>query len=101
MQSGRHGAITSAPEVTHVSSRGLWLLVDERERFLPYAKFPWFRDAVLREVLEVEREGEDHLRWPALDVDLSIRSIDDPESFPLVSRRPARRRADTGRRRGK
>lgn len=77
----RRPASSSSPEVTDVLTRGLWLLVDERERFLPYAKFPWFRDAESREVLEVEREGEDHLRWPALDV--------------------ARRRANTGRRRGK
>lgn len=89
MRSVVRGRATSAPEVTHVSSRGLWLLVDEREHFLPYAEFPWFRDAVLRDILNVERPGRDHLRWPALDVDLSVRSILEPAAFPLVSRRAA------------
>lgn len=88
MRSVVRGRATSAPEVTHVSNRGLWLLVDECERFLPYAEFPWFRDAVLRDILNVEQLGRDHLRWPALDVDLSIGSIVDPGAFPLVSRKP-------------
>ena len=92
MRSAARGPATSAPEVTHVSSRGIWLLVDERERFLPYAQFPWFRDAVLRDVLNVEQPGRDHLRWPALDVDLSVRSIIDPAAFPLVSRKAAAKR---------
>ncbi len=27
-----------------------------------------------------------HLRWPALDVDLTLDSIVNPEAYPLVSR---------------
>jgi predicted DNA-binding transcriptional regulator YafY len=33
----------------------------------------------------IERPTPDHLRWPDLDVDLSIDSIDHPERYPLVS----------------
>jgi hypothetical protein len=31
--------------------------------------------------------SENHLRWPALDVDLSLDSIRHPEQFPHVSNR--------------
>jgi hypothetical protein len=34
----------------------------------------------------VQRPTEDHLYWPQLDIDLSVASIRDPQSFPLLSR---------------
>jgi hypothetical protein len=33
----------------------------------------------------VERPTENHLHWPQLDIDLSVQSLRDPDSFPLVS----------------
>jgi hypothetical protein len=35
--------------------------------------------------MNVEWPSTDHLYWPDLDVDLSVRSIEHPEEFPLVS----------------
>jgi hypothetical protein len=35
---------------------------------------------------DVEWPTPDHLYWPQLDVDLSVRSIRDPSAFPLISR---------------
>jgi hypothetical protein len=31
-------------EVTHVSSYGVWLLAGDRELFMSYEDFPWFKD---------------------------------------------------------
>jgi len=76
---------TSAVELTNVSPHGMWLLVDERELFLPFDAFPWFRKASIAPLACIERPTPDHLRWPDLDVDLSIDSIDHPERYPLVS----------------
>jgi len=87
MRSAQRGRSTLAAEVTNVSRQGIWLLLDERELFLSYRNFPWFRDAKLREVLNVRRPRVDHLRWPALDVDLHLDSIEHPGRYPLRSRR--------------
>lgn len=84
-RSGMHGTATSAPEVTRISRPSLWVLVDERELFLSFEEFPWFRGAPVEDVFRVERSAPDHLRWPALDVDLSVESIEHPERFPLKS----------------
>ena len=92
MRSGQLGASTSAPEVTNVSRHGFWLLVDERERFLPFSQFPWFVDATIGQISRVERPQPHHLYWPELDVDLHLESIDQPESFPLKSRARATER---------
>lgn len=82
----QHGAVTSAVEVTNVSPHGLWMLLDDREVFLSYDQFPWFREAPIGKVVHVEVSSPSHLYWPELDVDLEVESILFPERFPLVSR---------------
>jgi hypothetical protein len=72
-------------EVSNISPHGFWLLLDSRELFVSFAKFPWFRDAPVAKIHRVEWPAEDHLYWPDLDVDLSVRSIERPEDFPLES----------------
>jgi hypothetical protein len=89
MKSSTHGASTSEVEVTNVSAHGLWLLVGDREYFLPYYKFPWFKDARLRDLFEVELLHGYHLHWPALDVDLELATLQNPEAFPLVDSKNA------------
>jgi len=92
MTSARHGQSISAVEVTNVSSHGFWLLVEEREHFVPFKDFPWFRDASIAELMKVELPSPHHLYWPDLDVDLAVESLDHPELYPLVSRaRPNKR----------
>ncbi len=73
-------------EVTNVSAHGFWILMKERELFLSFKVFPWFRDAPIASILRVKLLSSDHLYWPDLDVDLSVESIECPERFPLVSK---------------
>jgi hypothetical protein len=80
------GRATSAAEVTHVSRHGFWLLLDGEELLVPFTEFPWFRRATIEQLLDVEWPTPDHLYWPQLDVDLSVRSIRDPAAFPLIAR---------------
>jgi len=86
MKSGQRGTSTSAAEVVGITPHGIWLLFDDSEHFLAFEHFPWFQDASVRAVLQVERPQPHHLYWPALDVDLHVESITDPEKYPLLSR---------------
>jgi len=81
----KRGIATSAVEVTNISQHGLWLLLDEREYFLPFDTFPWFKDAPVGKILHVELPAKEHVYWPDLDVDLEMESILHPERYPLVS----------------
>ena len=72
--------------MTNVSPQGFRLLLAGRELFVPFAQFPWFRDASIGQILAVERPGADHLYWPQLDIDLAVESIEHPDRYPLVSR---------------
>lgn len=91
MRSSRPGESTSAVELANVSPHGIWLLVDDRERYLPFDAFPWFRDATIGQLSRIERPASRHLYWPDLDVDLTLDQIDRPEAYPLVSRVRSRR----------
>lgn len=76
---------TSAVEVSNFSANGLWLLLDERELFLWFEQFPWFRKAPIDALLNVRRPHRHHLWWPELDADLAVGSIEHPGRYPLVS----------------
>jgi len=79
------GTTTLAAEVTHISTHGFWLLLGDEELLLPFAEFPWFRQATVDQICDVEWPTPDHLYWPRLDVDVSVESVRNPERFPLVS----------------
>ncbi len=83
MNSQALGKSTSLVEVTNISSHGIWLLTADKELFIPYEKFPWFKDASIGKILNVEEPTPGHFYWPELDVDLGIESIEHPERFPL------------------
>lgn len=85
MRSAAPGSSTSQVEVTNVSPHGLWLFIGERELFVPFRDFPWFKGASIEEVTNVQLPSPHHLYWPDLDVDLAVESIEHPERYPLVS----------------
>ena len=84
MKSNVTGKSTSRVEVTNISKHGLWILIDEKEYFLPFSDFPWFRDARIAEIQDVKLQHPNHLYWPQLDVDLSTGILDNVESYPLT-----------------
>jgi hypothetical protein len=87
MSSAAPGTTTSEIEVTNVSTHGFWLLLRGEEVFLPFEQFPWFREAPIGKLVNVQLLSERHLHWPDLDIDLAVESIRHPERYPLVSRR--------------
>ena len=76
---------TSDAEVTNISQHGFWLLLGDRELFLAFDVFPWFRDAPVSAILNVEWPQLHHLYWPDLDVDLAVESIEHPERYSLIA----------------
>lgn len=85
------GTPISSVEVTNVSPHGLWILLQEKEWFLPFKDFPWFREAPIGKVMNVQAVSPEHLYWPDLDIDLDLDSIANPERYPLIAnaRHPA------------
>ncbi|MGI8918274.1 MAG: DUF2442 domain-containing protein [Pyrinomonadaceae bacterium] len=86
MKSQRREINTSEIEVTEISREGVWLWLQGRELCLTFEHFPWFKDATVAAILNVQLIRPDHLYWPDLDVDLAVEAIEDPERFPLVAK---------------
>jgi hypothetical protein len=73
-------------EVTNISNHGLWILTQNKELFLSYENFPWFKNKTIDNITKVESFGQGHLYWEDLDVDLSLEMIEHPERFPLQAK---------------
>ena len=64
MNSQALGKSTLIVEVTNISNHGIWLLTGEKELFIPYEEFPWFKDAPIGKILNVEEPTPGHFYWP-------------------------------------
>ena len=87
--SNQHGTTPAKTEVSNISANGVWLLCHDCEYFLPYETFPWFENAPVNQIFNLEEPHPGHLYWPDLDVDLSLETIQHPERFPLVAHAPS------------
>jgi hypothetical protein len=84
MSSGLPGTSISPSEVTNIEPLGFWVLVDDREYFVPFADYPVFHNAPVRQIFQMQRLSPTQLYWPDLDADIEIESLDQPEHYPLV-----------------
>ena len=87
MKSGRPGNAILSAEVAQVSNRGMWLYLPntQREYYLSFEDFPWFKEATFRQLSAIEVERGHIVRWPELDVDLDLDRIENPQRYPLIA----------------
>jgi Protein of unknown function (DUF2442) len=84
MKSLKRGKHTSV-SVENITPFGIWLFVCGKEYFLNYDNYPYFRDQTLKSIQHVQLLHGYHLYWPALDVDLEIDNLENPDKYPLKS----------------
>ncbi|MFH0898905.1 MAG: DUF2442 domain-containing protein [bacterium] len=70
-------------EIQNISRQGIWIFAKDQEFFLSFAKFPWFKKATIDQIYNFKFHHGKHLHWPALDIDIDIRSLQDPEAYTL------------------
>jgi len=80
------GTNISYSEVSGITEQGFWLLVEEREYFVPFEHYPAFRQATVAQIYAFQRSGPGQFYWPSLDVDLELDALADPQHFPLTFR---------------
>jgi hypothetical protein len=76
----------SSVNVHSIIKTGIILEVNGEEYFLPYKTNPWFENASISDVFNVEMCGTEGVRWDSLDVDLAIESFIHPEKYPLIAK---------------
>ncbi len=86
MNSNLPGVSTSLSEVTNISPIGFWLLVDNREYFVPFDHYPAFRKGTVAQIYTIQRLSPTQFYWPELDIDIELEALENPEQFPLLFR---------------
>ena len=82
MKSLKHGKSTLV-SVENITPFGIWIFVKEKEYFLSYKDYPYFKDQTLASIQNVKLLHGYHLYWPELDIDLEIDNLENPEKYPL------------------
>lgn len=78
------GKNISEVEILNISALGIWIYIKGKEYFLNIEDFPWFYNAKIAQILNVELHHDNHIHWPDLDIDLDIDTLESPEKYPLV-----------------
>lgn len=84
MKSLRHGK-NILVSVENITPFGIWIFVKEKEYFLSYKDYPYFKNQTLSSIQNVQLLHGYHLYWPELDVDLEIDNLENPQKYPLKS----------------
>lgn len=80
----KRGKSTVVPvEINIISKKGFWLSVRKQEFFLSFSEYPWFLKATIEQLYDLQLLHGEHLYWPTLDVDLDVKSLKNPEKYPL------------------
>jgi hypothetical protein len=82
MKSLQHGKGISV-SVENIAPFGIWLYVKEKEYFLSYKDYPYFKNQILSPIHNVQLLHDFHLYWSELDVDLEFDNFENPEKYPL------------------
>jgi len=86
MRSKARGKNISKVDVVSVSRYGIWLNAGGKEYVLPYAEFPWFKNAKPGHLKNIQLLHGHHLFWPKLDIDLDLDCISNPKNYPLEAK---------------
>jgi len=79
------GTATLTSQITNIEIDGFWLLVQDREFFVPFDRYPAFRQATLEQIFDFKQVYDD-FHWPGLDIDIELDALRHPERFPLIFR---------------
>ena len=75
--------ILAKAEIQNISNQGIWILIKDKEFFMPFVEFPWFLKATIEQIYALEFLHGKHLHWPLLDIDIDLESLKNPTLYPL------------------
>ena len=84
MRSDAGGKAILEAEVTQIDRQGIWLLIRDRESFLPFENFPAFREASVGAIHNVELLPNNQLYWRDLNIKIALESIRQGKQIPSL-----------------
>lgn len=86
MKSLKNGISTSDFEIVNISGRGFRIYFSGKEYFVPFEKFPWFKEVPVTSILNFTADQYGNFYWPDLEIDLNTKILENPDNYPLVSK---------------
>ena len=80
------GTNISYCEVTNITSMGFWILIDNKEYFIPFDDYPAFRIATIAQIYAVQRLSPTQFYWSELDIDIELDALEHPDQYSLAFR---------------
>lgn len=71
-------------EISNISPFGIWILLNDTEYFIDYNDYPYFQNASIRDISNVEVDFSKNLHWNNLDIDIEFDAIENPEKYQLM-----------------
>ncbi len=78
------GTGISDSNVTNITDLGFWVMIADKEYFIPFSHYPAFRHATINQIVSVTFLSSSQLSWKDLDIDIELEALEKPESFPLI-----------------
>ncbi len=70
--------------VTNITAIGFWLLIQDKEYFVPFAEYPCFKTATVTEIQRFTMLSPTQVHWFGLDCDIELEALEKPQNFPLL-----------------
>ncbi len=80
----KNGSNTLASSVTNISSVGFWIIANQKEYFISFKDYPYFKKATIDSVFNVKFISPRQFYWPDIDVDIELDALESPEKFKLL-----------------
>lgn len=71
-------------EVTSITNKGIWILVNDKEYFIQFKDFPMLTKIPVDKIFAVDFYPPEHLRWDEFDIDIELSSIENAEKYPNI-----------------
>ena len=83
LTSSKSGTSISACNITGINDLGFWVLVEDKEYFVPFSHYPGFKNASINQILKIRYFAPSQLHWDELDMDIELPALAQPDFFPL------------------
>ena len=87
MNSSNIGTGISECKLTSINDLGFWVLINDKEYFVPFAEYPGFTESSIDQIFKIKYLPPSQLHWEELDIDIELEALSKPESFPLIYRK--------------
>lgn len=70
-------------ELTNINSVGFYLLIENKEYFVPFNEYPVFKTIPLHDIFEMTLLSPEQIYWEKHDIDIELSALKTPHLFTL------------------